>query len=307
MSDTIDWFEFALPRYFEGDLDRIESARFEALLDKRADCQERFDRAWEARVTAHGLECLPPSMPEFEDCFSIDTLEAFVAGRLSGGDRQVVEAHLGCLLCREQVEALREHGAAPKKTRAVVRWSRSIGVIAAAAAVIFAFVLAPGDRQSTPTWTSRGPEDADTGFRATFLAGTRALQSGDTITTRARIQVRLDSVRLDDQNLLAFAVDEAGQVFWYYPAWSDASTDPLAVAIDRREANGGLPVEAIEHDLRSGSLRLTVLLSRDRLSVRTVEKMISERPITPTTSTKSWSFTSEALEYSIIVHVRDAR
>ena len=44
--------------------------------------------------------------------------------------------------------------------------------------------------------------------------------------------------------LLVFAVDERGSVFWYYPAWTDASATPSALPITTSTALVELPEAA---------------------------------------------------------------
>ena len=304
-----EWFELALARYFEGDLDRIESARFNTFVERSPELRARFDDAWEARIASHGVETLLPSLSELDDCFSVETLQAYVDGDLNDDDRETVESHLGCLLCREQVDALQQEGAqAPAAVTALRPTSRipASGVVGLlAASVAFAMIVVDWRAEPEPTWTARGSDgQGNVAWDATFWVGTRALSSGDAISPRARVRVRIEAGALDQYFMLAFAVDGAGRVYWYYPAWQDPANDPLAVPLDRRAANGGLVNEAVEHELHPGPLRISVVVSRRRLSVRTVEKMIASRPTSVVTSTRSaWEITSDSLERSVLVHV----
>jgi hypothetical protein len=78
------------------------------------------------------------------------------------------------------------------------------------------------------------------------------------------------------KHLLVFGVDEHGHVYWYFPEWSNATTDPRAieigVAADARE----LP-EAINHELDGRKLTIYGIFLDEQPSVRRIERLVAER------------------------------
>src|SRR5687767_9555307 len=93
-------------RYFAGDLDVVERRQLEQRLVEDPARAAAFDVLYDARLSRLGLLALQPTDPELSDCFSPATLERYVLGQLDGIDAATVEAHLGCNLCAEQVQAL---------------------------------------------------------------------------------------------------------------------------------------------------------------------------------------------------------
>jgi hypothetical protein len=70
--------------------------------------------------------------------------------------------------------------------------------------------------------------------------------------------------------LMVFGVDDRGDIYWFHPAWTEASQDPGAVAVAAGEGPFELP-EAIHHDVRGGRLRVVALFTNADVSVRAVE------------------------------------
>ena len=71
--------------------------------------------------------------------------------------------------------------------------------------------------------------------------------------------------------LLVFGTDEHGHVYWFHPAWPVGAPPPAAV-----EARPGLGPyelpEAVRHDFDGHTLRVTAVLSDERLGVDAVER-----------------------------------
>jgi len=74
---------------------------------------------------------------------------------------------------------------------------------------------------------------------------------------------------------MAFAVDAAHQIRWYYPAYEAAGTDPASLAIRSGARAVALP-DAIEHDLAAGPIVFYGVFTRAPLHVREVERRIRE-------------------------------
>ncbi|MBN2494310.1 MAG: hypothetical protein JXR96_06965 [Deltaproteobacteria bacterium] len=73
--------------------------------------------------------------------------------------------------------------------------------------------------------------------------------------------------------LMILAVDQRGEIFWYYPAYEDASSDPASIPVDDTLAARPLRDE-IQHALRPGALRVFSVFSRQALRVKAVEAMV---------------------------------
>jgi hypothetical protein len=86
--------------------------------------------------------------------------------------------------------------------------------------------------------------------------------------------------------LMIFAVDGAGEVYWFHPAYEDAGADPVSISItgsiaDTTGATGERGQSAIElpdlvhHDYRAGELAIYGLFTRAPVHVSAVEGAIA--------------------------------
>jgi hypothetical protein len=78
--------------------------------------------------------------------------------------------------------------------------------------------------------------------------------------------------------LMVFAVDAAGQVAWFYPAYERAGTDPAAIRIERGAA---LLPDLIRHEFAPGRLTVCGLFLRRPLTVGKVEAALAGRQPAP--------------------------
>lgn len=74
--------------------------------------------------------------------------------------------------------------------------------------------------------------------------------------------------------LMLFAVDELANVYWFYPAWTEASADPKAIAAKLEPGVHELP-EGIKHRYAGSRLQLHTLLLDTPASVREVERALA--------------------------------
>jgi hypothetical protein len=74
--------------------------------------------------------------------------------------------------------------------------------------------------------------------------------------------------------LLVFGVDENKTVYWYYPAWTHPSSDPVSIRIDEASGMRYLP-EAVGHDLTGHELEVHAVFTDAPLSVKSVEDHLS--------------------------------
>lgn len=78
------------------------------------------------------------------------------------------------------------------------------------------------------------------------------------------------------ENLMIFAVSGRGEVYWYYPAYDDAATDPASVSV--RAGAFDLP-DRVTHALSPGPLFVYGLFTREPRTVRGIEALVGT--ITP--------------------------
>ena len=76
--------------------------------------------------------------------------------------------------------------------------------------------------------------------------------------------------------LMIFGVDASGQVYWFYPSYERAGSNPASVGIDAGAVEMVLP-NAIEHALQAGLLEMHGLFSRRPLHVDAVERWLERR------------------------------
>lgn len=181
------------------------------------------------------------------------------------------------------VDAVGQHldqmGDAPSNVVRPARWrqlSWGAGLLAAAAML----VLVP--------WSFRSTED---GFQARSNSTTAAdrwvavhpfvVEAGEVRPLknplRSSTAVALTYTNAGEEPfryVMVFAVDAGKQVYWFYPAFSDAGSNPTAVAIQGPVTRMELK-EMVRHAFRPGPLHLYGLFLREPLTVSQVETMIS--------------------------------
>jgi hypothetical protein len=74
--------------------------------------------------------------------------------------------------------------------------------------------------------------------------------------------------------LLVFGTDEHRRVYWYHPAWTDATEDPVAVPIRPTSELVELP-EAISQRIEGSTLTIHTLLLDQPVRVREVEERLA--------------------------------
>lgn len=73
--------------------------------------------------------------------------------------------------------------------------------------------------------------------------------------------------------LMVFAVDESYEIYWYYPAWTNASANPPAIPI---RAGSGIELpEEIIHDYKGRTLTLYALFMQKQMRVDDIEKLVA--------------------------------
>jgi hypothetical protein len=152
-------------------------------------------------------------------------------------------------------------------------------------------------RHEGSSFAPRGPADAVTARAALTLY--RVPERGAPERTGAVLRAG-DALAFSYANpsahgyLMVFAYDGAGHVFWFWPAWSEAATDPQAVPI---RAGGGPVelVEAVRHPLRPGALTLVGLFLDRPISVHQVEGALADPQGLSTLGGETWQERLEVL------------
>jgi len=80
-------------------------------------------------------------------------------------------------------------------------------------------------------------------------------------------------------HLMVFAVDAAGEVRWFYPAYEEAGSNPTAIAIEPGVADRMLP-DAVEHAFPPGGVVVCGLFLRRAATVREIEAAIAGTALT---------------------------
>jgi hypothetical protein len=75
--------------------------------------------------------------------------------------------------------------------------------------------------------------------------------------------------------LMVFGRDVSGRVYWFWPAWNDASEDPASVPISASTQPVEL-TEAVRHPLQTGPLTIVGLFTPRPLHVREVEAALAK-------------------------------
>lgn len=160
-------------------------------------------------------------------------------------------------------------------------WLKVSLIAASVSFLTLALIWQIGDKKEQSEFTARGA-DIEVEGRWVSISVFRALDNEQ--------YKKVDkSIRSDDalafsytnggdypyDYLMIFAVDTHGEVFWYYPAYEDESTNPLS--IDIRPSAEPIPLkEQVRHELNGGKIRIFALFSKEALDVRGVEQIISE-------------------------------
>jgi hypothetical protein len=234
-----------LVRYIQGEMTRSESEETERLI---ADSRRAQERVAELRSLMDEL-ARPPSWAG-----SVD-LVPDLRERIARGD-------------------------APRPAaRRLTRWFVGGGGLATAAAVI-AFLAWPAPQEEGFRRKGGAVVDADrwVGIQAARpgAGGTAEMVTPGGHIGRGELQISYTNLGPEPYAfLMVFAIDAAGQVLWFYPAYERAGTDPAAIPIDAA-AERLLP-DIVEHAPAPGRLVLCGLFLRRQLSVGQVEAALAAR------------------------------
>lgn len=231
-----------LVRYLQGEMTRSEIEETERLVADSRRLQVRLD---ELRAMTDALRRRP-------DWIASTDLAAVVAARVQDRPREA------------------------RRARRAVWWSAGA---AAAALAIALLVIAPWHREVAAPRAKGGATDPDR-WVGIGLVGPDREPVGDRMP---RGEIAITYTNLGPRpysRLMVFAVDAAGEVRWFYPAYQEAGSDPAAIAIEPGVAGRLLP-DLVEHDFAPGRLTVCGLFLRRAATVREVEAALAGRPLAP--------------------------
>jgi hypothetical protein len=159
-------------------------------------------------------------------------------------------------------------------SRSPRRWAYVVAPIAVAALLALLFVKP--DAEFQPRTASTIATDR---WVSIELFSSR---EGETGYTKVESDIRADDALFFTVNhrpespyryAMILAFDDRGQIFWYHPAYTDASQNPISISL----APSSEPIaleEAVRHRLSPGWLRIVGLFSRKPLDVKSVEAVV---------------------------------
>jgi hypothetical protein len=176
----------------------------------------------------------------------------------------------------------------PPRVRIAPRAWAGLAAAAAAAAVL---AVAATRRAPQDDFTARGASvswEHKVGVELWALQGQpRRLATGDRLAPGVAMVASYSNVDPAPAWLLAFAVDERGEVHWLYPGFLDAAKDPQALRLEGSVVQRALPESVVLEEVPDGTLRLVTVVTRAPLHVSDVE---SARPAerTPEALRRRW-------------------
>ena len=237
------------------------------------------------------------SAPATVSCPTRALVDGHFGRGLSAARERTLRAHLpGCDACRAHYErhlllaeldprapsakqrlarGLGLRATAPRPVRA---WASGLMLVATAACAALLVLPRLQTEDAGDGFTARGGTPPAVALPAA-LQVYRALPDGrgaEPVTSRVRPDDALAFAYrnpLGMEHLLVFGVDEAGSVYWYHPAWTDAAQDPQAVPARPGGGPHELP-EAVRHRTDGRQLTIYTLLSQRRIDVQSVEDAI---------------------------------
>jgi hypothetical protein len=172
-----------------------------------------------------------------------------------------------------------------------------LALSAALATALILVLILPGTPKPEEGFTARGHD----GGQANLLI--YRLQPGKSPAPVVGEISRSDELafayenRTGKKRLLVFGVDENENVYWYHPAWTRESENPVAVPIQSGDAIHELP-EAVTHQIQGRSLRIYAIFTNEPIPVRRVEEIIRNR------EPSKEKLLENALQTSIFLKVR---
>jgi hypothetical protein len=222
-------------------------------------------------------------------------IDRHFAGTISPRAERAMRAHLpGCDSCRDfyhrhvLLARLVPHALPPEERLARglgLRTDRrpaalGAGLVVAAAA---AFVLLLRAHAGSDGFTSRGTgafaSPAPHVFVYDVPEGMRPTPAGDALRLGDELAFAYENAS-GKSRLLIFGVDEHGHVYWFHPAWTRETDDPVAIPVETDAERHELP-EAIRQPFDGTRLEIRSVFVDEPVSVRRVEALLQQNPHGP--------------------------
>lgn len=229
-------------------------------------------------------------------CIERPLVDSHFRGELRPGNERRMRAHLSeCASCkahyrRRQILAEVDPGAPSPEDRLArglglevaplgpsrLFWPMLASALAVAAALVFV-LRSPQD----DGFHARGSIPPSASARSASTVGVYRVSDRTLLSASGAVR-RDDELAFSYDNVagqpyvMIFGVDEGGRVYWFYPAWTDESENPMAVKTDPGRTTVALP-EAIKHPFQGARLTIHGLFLDTPLTVRDVEAALRDR------------------------------
>lgn len=222
-----------------------------------------------SELEAHVVECA--------SCRKLtEELRTFL-GDLAASPSVDVDSHARRIMCRLDEPR-------PRVTRpSVVRLRTAVVGLATVAAFAASLVLVVRSRHDDASeFTARGGGTVQTLRRDVGVAvhaGADArvrLEDGTVIAPDALLAASTTNIHPRPARLLLFAVDSRNDVHWLAPAYTDPSTDPESVTIERGDRPRVLPTQVVLDHPAEGLLRIVSMVTERPLHISDVERRTGE-------------------------------
>ncbi len=221
-------------------------------------------------------------------------IDRHFAGTISPRAERAMRAHLpGCDSCRDfyrrhMLLARIDPRALPFEERIArglgLRAGRrttalGAGLVAAAAAVVLLLRLHAGSDGFTSRGTGAFASPAPHVFVYEVHQGSRPAPAGDALRLGDELAFAYENASAKPR-LLVFGVDEHGHVYWFHPAWTRDTDDPVAIPVETDGERHELP-EAIRQPFDGTRLEIRSVFVDEPVSVRRVEALLQQNPRGP--------------------------
>lgn len=232
-------------------------------------------------------------------CIQRSLVDTHFRGEISPKDERRMREHLGeCAACkshyrkRQLLAKMDPEAASPEdrlakglgftterteqKRGSLVSWPMVVSALAVAAALVFV-LRSPRDEG----FHARGPSTLNTDAASESSIGIYRVSDRKPLSSGSSFR-RDDELAFSYANtshkpyVMIFGVDEGDRVYWFYPAWTDESENPMAVKTDPVQVSAVFP-EAIKHGFQGSKLTIHGLFLDDPQTVRDVEAALRDR------------------------------
>jgi hypothetical protein len=226
-------------------------------------------------------------------CIERALVDSHFRGEISAKDERRMRSHLtDCGTCqshyrRRQILAqLDPEAPTPEERlakglglgaeRSKLLWPMLVSALACAAALVFV-LRAPSD----DGFRARGSLNSSASTESTIsvyrVSDRTVLSTSGSFHRDDELAFTYDNTS-HEPYVMIFGVDEHDRVYWFYPAWTDESENPMAVKTDPGRVTVALP-EAIKHPFEGSKLTVHGLFLDTPRTVRDVEAALRDHQL----------------------------